>query len=60
MFAIARTNMMRVQVQVPQDAALGLKEGVVADLTVPEPVDLTDGAAVAVREMKATTAKAGS
>jgi len=36
MFAIARTNLMRVQVQVPQDAALGLKEGVVADLTVPE------------------------
>ncbi len=36
MFAIARTNVMRVQVQVPQDAALGLKEGVVADLTVPE------------------------
>jgi RND family efflux transporter MFP subunit len=36
MFAIARSNVMRVQVQVPQDAALGLKEGVVADLTVPE------------------------
>jgi RND family efflux transporter MFP subunit len=36
MFAIARTNVMRVQVQVPQDAALGLKEGVVADVTVPE------------------------
>jgi RND family efflux transporter MFP subunit len=36
MFAIARTNVMRVQVQVPQDVALGLKEGVVADLTVPE------------------------
>jgi RND family efflux transporter MFP subunit len=36
MFALARTNVMRVQVQVPQDAALGLKEGVVADLTVPE------------------------
>jgi RND family efflux transporter MFP subunit len=36
MFAISRTNVMRVQVQVPQDAALGLKEGVVADLTVPE------------------------
>jgi len=36
MFAIARTNLMRVQVQVPQDAALGLKEGVVADLTVSE------------------------
>ena len=36
MFAIARTNLMRVQVQVPQDAALGLKQGVVADLTVPE------------------------
>jgi RND family efflux transporter MFP subunit len=36
MFAIARTNIMRVQVQVPQDAALGLKEGVVADVTVPE------------------------
>lgn len=36
MFAIARTNVMRVQVYVPQDAALGLKEGVVADVTVPE------------------------
>jgi RND family efflux transporter MFP subunit len=36
MFAIARTNVMRVQVQVPQDAALGLKEGVVGDVTVPE------------------------
>jgi RND family efflux transporter MFP subunit len=36
MFSIARTNVMRVQVQVPQDAALGLKEGVVADVTVPE------------------------
>jgi RND family efflux transporter MFP subunit len=36
MFAISRTNVLRVQVQVPQDAALGLKEGVVADLTVSE------------------------
>jgi RND family efflux transporter MFP subunit len=36
MFAIARTNVMRVQVYVPQDAALGLKDGVVADITVPE------------------------
>jgi RND family efflux transporter MFP subunit len=36
MFAIARTNVLRVQVQVPQDAAQGVKDGVVADVTVPE------------------------
>jgi RND family efflux transporter MFP subunit len=36
MFAIARTNVMRIQIYVPQDAALGLKEGVTADITVPE------------------------
>jgi RND family efflux transporter MFP subunit len=36
MFAIARTNVMRVQVYVPQDAALGLKEGITAAITVPE------------------------
>ena len=36
MFAVARTNVMRVQVYVPQDAAIGLKEGVTAEVTVPE------------------------
>ncbi len=36
MFAIARTNVMRVQVYVPQDAAVGIKEGVTAGVTVPE------------------------
>jgi RND family efflux transporter MFP subunit len=36
MFAIARTNVLRVQVYVPQDAALGLKDGITADITVPE------------------------
>jgi RND family efflux transporter MFP subunit len=36
MFVIARTNVMRVQVYVPQDAALGLKEGITAAITVPE------------------------
>jgi RND family efflux transporter MFP subunit len=36
MFAIARTNLMRIQVYVPQDASQGLREGVVADITVPE------------------------
>ncbi|MDB5392558.1 MAG: efflux transporter, family, subunit [Rhodospirillales bacterium] len=36
MFAIARTNVLRVQINVPQDAVPGLKEGVVADITVPE------------------------
>jgi RND family efflux transporter MFP subunit len=36
MFAIARTNVLRVQVYVPQDAALGVKDGVAATITVPE------------------------
>jgi RND family efflux transporter MFP subunit len=36
MFAIARTNVLRVQVYVPQDSAQGVKDGVVANVTVPE------------------------
>jgi RND family efflux transporter MFP subunit len=36
MFAIARTNVLRVQVYVPQDAAFGVKEGVAATIDVPE------------------------
>jgi RND family efflux transporter MFP subunit len=36
MFQMARTNVLRVQVYVPQDAALGLKEGVAATIAVPE------------------------
>jgi len=36
MFAIARTNVLRVQVYVPQDAAQGLKDGVAATIQVPE------------------------
>lgn len=36
MFALARTNVLRVQVYVPQDAAFGLKEGVIANVHVPE------------------------
>ncbi len=36
MFAIARTNVLRVQVYVPQDAALGVKNGVAATVQVPE------------------------
>ncbi len=36
MFTIARTNVLRVQVYVPQDAALGLKPGIVANVTVSE------------------------
>ncbi len=36
LFSIAHTDVLRVQIFVPQDAALGLKEGVVADVTVPE------------------------
>jgi RND family efflux transporter MFP subunit len=36
MFSIARINVLRVQVYVPQDAALGVQEGVVADVKVPE------------------------
>lgn len=36
MFSIARTNVLRVQVFVPQEATVGLKEGVVAEVQVPE------------------------
>ncbi len=36
MFALARTNVLRVQVYVPQDAAFGVKEGVAATVRVPE------------------------
>ena len=36
MFAIARINVLRVQVYVPQDAALGVKDGVAAAVNVPE------------------------
>jgi RND family efflux transporter MFP subunit len=36
MFAIARTNVLRVQVYVPQDAAQGVRDGVAADIIVPE------------------------
>ena len=36
LFAIARINVLRAQVYVPQDAALGVQEGVVADVNVPE------------------------
>jgi len=36
LFAIARTNVLRVQVFVPQDSALGIRDGVAADVTVPE------------------------
>jgi RND family efflux transporter MFP subunit len=36
MFTIARTNVLRVQVYVPQDAALGLKPGIVANVSVSE------------------------
>jgi RND family efflux transporter MFP subunit len=36
LFSIARVNVLRVQVYVPQDAALGVKDGVVADINVPE------------------------
>ena len=36
MFQIARTNVLRVQVFVPQDVALGLKDGVAASVEVPE------------------------
>jgi RND family efflux transporter MFP subunit len=36
MFAIERTNVLRVQIDVPQDAVPGLKDGVAADVTVPE------------------------
>jgi RND family efflux transporter MFP subunit len=36
MFAIARTNVLRIQVYVPQDAAQGIREGVAASIQVPE------------------------
>jgi RND family efflux transporter MFP subunit len=36
LFSIAHTDVLRVQIYVPQDAAMGLKEGVIADVTVPE------------------------
>jgi RND family efflux transporter MFP subunit len=36
MFQMARTNVLRVQVFVPQDVALGLKDGVAASVEVPE------------------------
>jgi membrane fusion protein (multidrug efflux system) len=36
MFSIARTDKVRVQVYVPQDAAEGLKNGVAATVSVPE------------------------
>lgn len=36
LFSIARTNMLRVQAYVPQDAALAIKDGSQADITVPE------------------------
>ncbi len=36
MFAVARTNVLRVQVYVPQDAVFGLKDGDTAEIMVPE------------------------
>lgn len=36
LFSIARTNTLRVQAYVPQDAALAIKDGSQADITVPE------------------------
>jgi RND family efflux transporter MFP subunit len=36
LFSIAHTDVLRVQIYVPQDASMGLKEGVIADVTVPE------------------------
>jgi len=36
LFSIARTNTLRVQAYVPQDAALSIKDGSQADITVPE------------------------
>jgi RND family efflux transporter MFP subunit len=36
LFSIAHTNILRIQVFVPQDAALGLHQGVIADISVPE------------------------
>src|SRR5262249_33548318 len=36
LFQIARTNLLRVQVYVPQDAVFGLKDGAPAELLVPE------------------------
>ena len=36
LFSIARTNLLRVEVYVPQDAVFGLREGSQADVLVPE------------------------
>jgi RND family efflux transporter MFP subunit len=36
MFQVARTNVLRVQVYVPQDAVFGLKDGDAAEIRVPE------------------------
>jgi RND family efflux transporter MFP subunit len=36
MFQVARTNLLRVQVYVPQDAVFGLKDGDAAEVMVPE------------------------
>jgi RND family efflux transporter MFP subunit len=47
MFSIARTDKVRVQVYVPQDAADGLKNGVAASISVPEMPGRTFKAVVA-------------
>jgi RND family efflux transporter MFP subunit len=47
MFSIARTDKVRVQVYVPQDAAEGLKNGVAATVSVPEMPGRTFKAVVA-------------
>lgn len=47
MFSIARTDKVRVQVYVPQDAADGLKSGVAASISVPEMPGRTFKAVVA-------------
>jgi RND family efflux transporter MFP subunit len=47
MFSIARTDKVRLQVYVPQDAAEGLKNGVAATVTVPEMPGRTFKAVVA-------------
>jgi RND family efflux transporter MFP subunit len=41
LFSIARTNTLRVQVYVPQDGALAIKDGSQAEVTVPEIPDRT-------------------
>ncbi len=41
LFSMARTNTLRVQAYVPQDAALAIKDGSPADITVPEIPDRT-------------------